>query len=158
MRRLLAAAFTVALIACPLYAQETGKTKATPTTASKGSGVKEALLELENKWAKESSASNADGVAPLLASDFVNTDSDGKVTNKTQTLAAIKGSKWEVNEISDMKVLVHGNAGVVAGAWRGKGTDSKGKKVDAKERWTDTWVKMTDGSWQCIASQSTAIK
>jgi len=40
----------------------------------------------------------------------------------------------------------------------GKGTDSKGKPMDDTERFTDTWVKMPGGKWQCVASQGSAIK
>jgi len=30
--------------------------------------------------------------------------------------------------------------------------------VDIHERWTDTWLRMSTGKWQCIASQQTEIK
>jgi ketosteroid isomerase-like protein len=36
--------------------------------------------------------------------------------------------------------------------------DGDGTKVDRRERWTDTWVKMKDGKWQCVASQQTPVK
>ena len=34
----------------------------------------------------------------------------------------------------------------------------QGKPVDNNERWTDTWMKMPSGKWQCVASQATTIK
>jgi hypothetical protein len=42
--------------------------------------------------------------------------------------------------------------------FKGKGTDEKGKPLDLNERWTDTWVKMPSGKWQCVASQASSIK
>jgi ketosteroid isomerase-like protein len=57
-----------------------------------------------------------------------------------------------------MKVMVHGDAAVVTGSWTGKGTDADGKAIDAKERWADTWVKMRNGKWQCVASASAPMK
>jgi ketosteroid isomerase-like protein len=39
-----------------------------------------------------------------------------------------------------------------------KGTDEKGKPMDVHARWTDTWAKMSDGKWQCVASHGSSIK
>jgi ketosteroid isomerase-like protein len=133
-------------------AQDAGK-----AAKSAGSGgVAQALMGLENQWAKASKESNGDALAPLLAANFVNLNSDGKVSDKAATVARTKSAKWTVNEISDMKVTVHGDAAVVTGAWTGKGT-SDGQAVNAKERWIDTWVK-TGGKWLCVASASAPIK
>jgi hypothetical protein len=30
--------------------------------------------------------------------------------------------------------------------------------MDVNERFTDTWVKMPGGKWQCVASQSSPVK
>ena len=57
-----------------------------------------------------------------------------------------------------MKVQVHGDSAVVTGVWTGKGTDGTGKAFDGKERFADTWVKMPDGKWQCVASASAPMK
>jgi ketosteroid isomerase-like protein len=57
-----------------------------------------------------------------------------------------------------MKVTVHGDTGIVTGTWTGKGTDGTGKPVDTKERWADTWVKMPNGKWQCVASAAATMK
>ena len=65
---------------------------------------------------------------------------------------------WEINEISDVKVTTFGNTAVATGGWQGKGTGSDGKPVDAHERWVDTWMKMPNGKWQCIASAGAPVK
>ena len=121
-------------------------------------GVEKAVANLEQQWTTAAKMSNADGVAPLLADNFVDLNSDGSMRDKAQTLATTKASKWQVNEISDVKVKVFGNTAIATGAWEGKGTSGDGKTVDAHERWVDTWMKMPNGKWQCIASASTPAK
>ena len=123
-----------------------------------GGGTEQAVAGLEQKWIDAAKASNPDMLAPLLADKFINTSSDGKVIGKTGTLANVKAAKWETNQISDVKVTVFGNTAIATGNWAGKGTDEKGKPVDTHERWTDTWMKMSDGKWQCVATHSSTIK
>jgi ketosteroid isomerase-like protein len=148
MKRMLMC-FTVVLMALAVQAQMSDKM---------GGSVEQVIANLEQYWTAAGKVSNADGVAPLLADNFTNLNSDGIMTNKAQTLAQIKGSKWEINEISDVKVTAFGNTAIASGAWRGKGTDPKGKAVDVHERWVDTWMKTANGKWQCIASASAPVK
>lgn len=123
-----------------------------------GGGTEKAIAALEQQWVAGSKASNPDMVAPLLADKLINTDADGKTDGKAETLARVKGQKWQSQEISNVKVVVFGDTAIATGNWAGKGTDTNGKPIDQKERWTDTWMKMSDGKWQCIASQSTPSK
>jgi ketosteroid isomerase-like protein len=53
---------------------------------------------------------------------------------------------------------VHGDSAIVTGAWTGNGTDGAGNPVNAKKRWAEAWVKMTNGKWLCVASASAPIK
>ena len=121
-------------------------------------GTEQAVAALEQKWIEASKASNPDMLAPLLADKFVNTDSSGKVTGKAETLASVKAAKWAKNEISNVTVTVFGKTAIATGDWVGKGTDDEGKPVDAHERWTDTWIEMSGGKWQCVASHGSPIK
>jgi ketosteroid isomerase-like protein len=57
-----------------------------------------------------------------------------------------------------VKVNVFGGTAIATGVFKGKGTDADGKSFDVNERFTDTWVKMPDGKWQCVASQSSTTK
>jgi ketosteroid isomerase-like protein len=132
-----------------------------PSKAAAGKGtssVVQALTDMENAWAKASKASNGDAIAPMLATDFVALDSDGTMHDKADVVARTKKAKWTTNEIGDVKVHVHGDSAIVTGSWTGNGTDGAGKAVNAKERWADTWVKMPDGKWQCVASASAPTK
>jgi ketosteroid isomerase-like protein len=142
MKRMLMG-FTVILMALAVQAQM--------------GGVEKAIAGMEQQWAAAGKMSNADAIAPLLADNFTNLNSDGTMMNKTQTLAMVKGAKWDTNEISDVKVTTFGNTAIATGAWQGKGM-ADGKAVDAHEHWVDTWMKMPGGKWQCIASASAPAK
>jgi ketosteroid isomerase-like protein len=122
-----------------------------------GGGTEQAVAGLEQKWIDAAKAGNPDMLAPLLADKFINTAADGKVTGKKETLATVKTAKWEKTEISNVKVTVFGNVAIATGDWAGKGTVD-GKPLDTHERWTDTWIKMPGGKWQCVASHGSTVK
>ncbi|HEY1481748.1 MAG TPA: nuclear transport factor 2 family protein [Candidatus Acidoferrum sp.] len=119
--------------------------------------TEKAVAGLEQKWLESQKANNPDIVAPLLADKFVSTGSDGKVNDKAGTLADAKKNKYSSAEYEDVKVTVFGDTAIATGGFKGKGTDASGKPMDVHERWTDTWVKMPSGKWQCVASQSSTI-
>ena len=73
-----------------------------------------------------------------------------------ELLAHIKPGNWEDYGISDVKVIGYGHIAIATGLWTGKGQVGD-HKVDIHERWTDTWVRMPGGIWQCVASQQTEI-
>jgi ketosteroid isomerase-like protein len=112
----------------------------------------------EQQWLQSQKTNNPDLVAPLLADKFVNTEADGKVLNKTETLANAKVTKYVSAEYEDVKVTVFGDTAIATGGFMGKGTDASGKPMDIHERWTDTWVKMPSGKWQCVASHGSLVK
>jgi ketosteroid isomerase-like protein len=120
-------------------------------------GTEKAVAALENQWLQAQKTNNSDLVAPLLADKFVSTGADGKVTNKTQALADAKASKFVSAENENVQVTVFGDTAIATGLWEGKGTDEKGKPLDGHYRWTDTWVKMPNGKWQCVATQSSKV-
>lgn len=150
MRRFLAAGVMVLMSVAVGMAEQAG--------AKPGSPVAKALIDLEQQWVTASKASNGDALAALLSDDFVALDSDGSMHNKAAVVARTKKAKWATNEIADLKVMLHGDSAIVTGSWTGKGTDGNGKTVNATERWTDTWVKMADGKWRCVASASAPLK
>jgi ketosteroid isomerase-like protein len=123
-----------------------------------GGGTEKAVAALEQQWLQGQKTNNADLVAPLLADKIVVTEADGKVSDKAGTLAFYKSTKWASAEYADVKVTVFGDTAIATGGFKGKGTDAVGKPFDNSERWTDTWMKMPSGKWQCIASQATPIK
>ena len=131
---------------------------AMPLQAQPATGETEkAVAALERQW-MQSQKTNAPGLlAPLLAEKFVATSVDGKISNKTETLADAKATKWTSVEYENLQVTAFGTAAIATGVYLAKGTDSGGKPMNARERFTDTWVKMPDGKWQCVASQGSTI-
>jgi ketosteroid isomerase-like protein len=121
-------------------------------------GTERAVAALEEKWLQAMKTNNPDLLAPLLADKFVTTSEVGKVTGKAETLADVKSTKWNSAENIDVKVTVFGDTAIATGGLKGKGTDASGKPIDLDIRWTDTWVKMPNGQWQCVASHGSTVK
>ncbi|MDP9089366.1 MAG: nuclear transport factor 2 family protein [Pseudomonadota bacterium] len=120
--------------------------------------TEKAVAALENQWLKAEKTNSPDQIAPLLADQFVNTGSDGKVNTKAEMLAEAKATKWESAENDNVRITVFGDTAIATGGFKGKGTDSAGKPLLVHERWTDTWVKMPNGKWQCVASHDSTVK
>src|SRR5690349_15139034 len=55
-----------------------------------GGGTEKAVAALEQQWLQSQKTNNPELYAPLLADKFVNTNSEGKVTGKAETLANAK--------------------------------------------------------------------
>ena len=124
---------------------------------SQSGATEKAVEALEQQWLKSQQTNNADLIVPLLADKFLETGSDGKLMDKPAAIAMSKAMKYTSAEYEDVKVTVFGNTAIATGGFKGKGTDSSGKAFDSHERWTDTWVKMPSGHWQCVASQATPV-
>jgi len=120
-------------------------------------GTEKAVAALEQKWLQSQQTNNPDMVAPLLSDKFVNTGSDGKVTNRAESLASAKATKYDSVAYDDLKVTAFGDAAVATGDFKAKGTDPTGKPMDVHERFTDTWVKGSKGQWQCVASHQSTV-
>jgi ketosteroid isomerase-like protein len=120
--------------------------------------TEQAVAAMEQKWLQSQKTNNPDLVVPLLADKFVNTGSDGKVTNKAESLANAKSTKYDSVAYDDLKVTAFGDVAIATGSFTAKGTDGSGKPMDVHERFTDTWVKMPNGQWQCVASHGSPIK
>jgi hypothetical protein len=123
-----------------------------------GGGTEKAVAALEQQWLQSQKTNNPDLVAPLLANKFISTGSDGKVTGKAETLATAKATKYDSADYEDVKVTAFGDTAIATGGFNAKGTDPSGKPLDVHERWTDTWVKMPNGQWQCVASHESPVK
>jgi ketosteroid isomerase-like protein len=120
--------------------------------------IEKAIAALEGQWMESQRTNNPDLIAPLLADKFVNTSTEGKVRNRAETLAIAKATKYQSVEYPDVKVTVFGDTAIATGGFKGKGIDETGKPFDSNERWTDTWVRMPNGKWQCVASHGSNIK
>jgi hypothetical protein len=128
--------------------------------AQQASGATEkAILALEDQWIQSQKTNNPDLVAPLLADKFVETNGVGRVQNKAQFLARERANKYSSVEYLDRTVTVFGDTAIATGDLKFQGTDeSGGKPFNVHIRFSDTWVKMPDGKWQCVASHASNIE
>jgi ketosteroid isomerase-like protein len=155
---------TMLLMTIGLWAQGATETEGKKKDAGKkvamksGGGVEQTLTDLENKWVEAGKKNDTALMESILADGYISMDPEGKYTTKKDYVAGIGKQKWEISEISNVKVHPQGNHAVVTGDWRGKGTDGNGKSVDRTEHWIDTFMKMPDGSWKAVASGSSEAK
>jgi ketosteroid isomerase-like protein len=115
------------------------------------------VLALEKVWNHALEEKDTKALEMLLANTLVSVDIDGSVQSKSEFLASIKDPDYQPSQAvtEQTSVQVYGNAAVVVGIFRVKGTD-KGKPFVHRERFVDTWVK-NDGAWQCVATTSNLI-
>jgi len=131
---------------------------AASSQAQTSGGTEKAVAALEQQWLQSQKTNNPELVAPLIAEKFIGTGVDGKTSGKAELLAEAKATKYSSMEYEDVKVTVFGDTAIATGASKAKGTDASGKPMDEHVRWTDTWVKMPSGKWQCVASHVSPIK
>jgi ketosteroid isomerase-like protein len=121
--------------------------------------AEQAVTAAEHQWLKSQQTNNVELLAPLLADKVVETTEEGKVyAGKDSVLADAKSDSWSSAEYTDLKVTVFGDTAIATGAFLGKGRDAAGKPLDVRVRFTDTWVKMPNGKWQCVATHDSPLK
>ena len=127
------------------------------SSAPSSNATEQQLINAEKNWAQAIVKGDEAAVARLEADDITTVQDDGSVTTKKDDLANLKSgeTKYTAIDESDFQVRVYGNAAVVTGSYRAKGS-SKGKEFETNGRFTDTWVKR-NGRWQAVASQDTLI-
>jgi ketosteroid isomerase-like protein len=115
------------------------------------------VMALEIAWNHALEAKDIKALDQVLANTFASIDIDGSIATKGEFLASIKAPEYQPSQAvtEQSNVQVYGNAAVVVGIFRVKGTE-KGKAYVRRERFVDTWIK-TGGAWQCVATSSTLI-
>jgi uncharacterized protein (TIGR02246 family) len=117
-----------------------------------------AIRALEHKWDAANLKGDAAALDALFADGFIMTDSDGRVRTKAEAVDAVKNGKikYQASATENLKIILHGDAAVVSGTWRGKFTH-EGKAASMIERFTNFYVRQR-GQWRCVASHGSAIK
>lgn len=122
-------------------------------------GDERAVAAAEQQWLKSQQTNNVELLAPLLAEKVVETTDEGKLlAGKDAVLSDAKSDTWSSAEYTDLKVTVFGHTAIATGTFLGKGTDAAGKPLDTRVRFTDTWVKMANGKWLCVATQDSRVQ
>ena len=114
---------------------------------------------LEDAWQAAEVKKDGAAAGQLLAEDFLFTAPDGAVFSKSQFIQLVSASKTErISEVgSEYSVKVYGNTAVIHGIVTTVDKAGSGTKEE-RLRFTDTWVKQTDGRWLCVAAQSAIIQ
>jgi ketosteroid isomerase-like protein len=115
------------------------------------------ILALEHAWDRAVQEQDVKAVDPLMAEELVYVEHDGAVMNKAQYLArvGVPARNFEHIVSDSMRVQFYGQSAVVVGVYREKGSRN-GKPYSDRERFIDIWINR-NGSWICVASQSTLI-
>jgi hypothetical protein len=141
----LAAALLVAFLA---IGAQTGKTAADKS---------QSVINLENAWNQAEVRHDGDALKLLLAATFTYTDYDGSFMERDEWLKKVEGESKDYREMANVAqtARAYGDIVVVTGIYVEK-LKIKGKNVDRRVRFTDTWI-FENGHWECVASQSTLI-
>jgi len=112
-----------------------------------------ALAQLEQTWAQALEVHDADAVGCILADEFQDADPNGKLLDRTQTLAQIPHRRPGKNILSELDPHVFGDFGYI----RGLATlvDGQGKTI-ARVRFTDIYV-YREQRWQALAGQESLL-
>jgi len=126
-------------------------TGAAETAADKA----QAVINLENAWNYAEERHDGDALRLLLAETFVYTDYDGTIMDREHWLRKVQSLAKEYRHLSNVEqnARAYGNAVVVIGVYVEK-MKIRGKDVDRRVRFTDTWI-FQNSHWECVASQST---
>ena len=115
------------------------------------------VLRLEQQWCNSIRNNDPKPLLSILSDKMIYVTAQGRVLSKSAILSETKITKWESAAITSVRTLPQGDTVIATGVFTGREIVS-GKLMSFKHRWTDTWVRVPSGHWQCIASQSTALK
>jgi ketosteroid isomerase-like protein len=130
----------------------------TARQTAKPSGEEGRIIALESAWDQAEQNKDTNALSSLLADNLVYVEYDGSLSNKQQFLANVRSADVTSEQINNEGVTVHlynNNVAVSTGIYRDKGIE-KGKPFQRRGRFTNVWINQ-NGSWQCIASQSTLV-
>ncbi len=100
----------------------------------------------------------AEKAAEMYAEDFILNTSSGKKKSKVDMLKDIANPdlRLDINETSDVAVIMFENTVILTGILRQKGV-FKNQSFDNKLRVTDTWVWTKQGNWKILAGHASLI-
>lgn len=116
------------------------------------------IQALDNSWNRALETKDTKALDLLLADKFVSVDIDGSMQNKREFLDSIGAPDYHppaqaVTEQSTVEV--YADSAIVVGVFRTQGME-KGRKYLNRERFVDTWVKIS-GTWKCVSAVTVLI-
>ena len=125
--------------------------------AAQTTNVEQTLLQLEREWEQANTKNDMAALERILASEFVSTDSDGRLMTRAEVFARRKSGEVKITAFTqdDYKFHVIGDTAIVTGRSTVKGIRD-GKDWSGQERWTDVFVRR-NGRWQAVATHASRI-
>jgi len=119
--------------------------------------VEDELKKLETDRAAATVKGDVATLEKQTSDDYTIINVFGRMSDKSQMVNAFKSGQTKLtsNDLSDVKVRVYGNTGVVTGKADVKGTLA-GKDINGQVMFTRVYVKK-GGSWQSVAFQQTLV-
>jgi Domain of unknown function (DUF4440) len=148
MRRLITLSCAL-LLAVPLLMGAPG---------DKAADNSQSVVNLENAWNQAEARHDAKALKLLLAETFVYTDYDGSVAERDEWLKKVQSEAKDYRNLATVEQTARSYGGdtvVVNGIYVEK-LIIKGRNVDRRVRFTDTWI-LQNSYWKCVASQSTLM-
>jgi len=159
-------AATILALSLASCTSNSGKVEApcpTPAVTAAATPVSTASVEaaLKTLIAERDAALKAGNTAKLetiYADDYMSTGPTGVSRTKALVMEDFKSGVLKVESISsdDIRIRVHGDTAIATGVNTMKGTD-RGRVMGGQNRFTQVWVKGTDGSWRIAAFQLTPV-
>jgi ketosteroid isomerase-like protein len=112
------------------------------------------VAALDSEYQAAVERNDAEGMARILADDFVLIGSKGKVFTKDDLLAEARRGNvvYEYQRDTNQKVRVWGDTAVITAMLEAKGTED-GEPFDYTLWFSDTYVRMPDG-WRYVLGQA----
>jgi len=116
------------------------------------------LLKAERALADAIVKNDLEGIARLVADDWIIVDPNGEIVDRKRFFEVIKSDALthDMMESEDFRVRVYGDSAVVTAITSTKGK-FMGQEFSTQERATDVFVKR-DGRWQCVLTHLTKFK
>jgi len=111
-----------------------------------------ALVQLEKTWARALDEHDTKALGCILADEFEDAGPDGRLTDRSVTLAKARTAGTVHHELSDLHAHVHGDFAYIRGAADG----ITQAKVITRVRFTDIYV-YREGRWQCVAGHESLV-
>ena len=121
-----------------------------PTGQAKDEAV---LVHIEKTWARSLDEHDANTLSCILADEFEDAGPDGKLTDRSATLAKAAMASAVHHELSDVHAHVQGDFAYIRGV--AEGINSQAKRT-SRVRFTDIYA-YRDGRWQCVAGHESLI-
>jgi hypothetical protein len=122
------------------------------TCATDQSKDENALIQIEHTWARALEQHNREVFQCVLADEFEDAGTDGKLTDRAATLAKVANHNSVHHALAELHARVYGDFGYIRGM--ATALDPRTKLV-LKVRFTDVYVYRD--RWQCVAGHESLI-